>query len=121
MRTSSKPEESVSKHAENHGNQEAQRGVGHHSSDRILPDLAGSRQSSVEVISTCIYCVFFFYLSLFEDVLKMPLLCFAKNISKAKFQCFPNLQLCNISKLKSLNMRHTEILEGNAPWAHEGV
>ena len=92
---SSKPEESVSKHAENHGNQEAQRGVGHHSSDRILPDLAGSRQSSVEVISTCIYCVFFFYLSLFEDVLKMSLLCFAKNISKAKFQCFPNLLLCN--------------------------
>ena len=139
---SSKPEESVSKHAENHGNQEAQRGVGHHSSDRILPDLAGPRQSSVElrqadhselisvtnlvlyllnsnlvfvsssiflrwnrslgafnpkgnnpmsgpmwgwlwwvvhnvlhmeVISTCIYCVFLFYLSLFEDVLKKSL------------------------------------------------
>ena len=49
MRSSSKPEESVSKHAENHGNQEAQRGVGHHSSDRILPDLAGPRQSSVEL------------------------------------------------------------------------
>ena len=132
MRSSSKPEESVSKHAENHGNQEAQRGVGHHSSDRILPDLA-ARDSQVwssgklitvkwlnsnlefvsssifirwnrslgafnpkgnnpmsgpmwgwlwwvvhnvlhmEVISTCIYCVFFFYLSLFEDVLKMSL------------------------------------------------